>query len=67
MRAVPIGYADDDIEQVMLQAKASCYYTHAHREGIRGAQAVACAVFLAVTANPRNLSANSSLKNFDTI
>lgn len=47
MRAVPIGYAYDDIEQVMLQAKASCYYTHAHREGIRGAQAVACAVFLA--------------------
>ena len=47
MRAVPIGYAYDDIEQIMLQAKASCYYTHAHREGIRGAQAVACAVFLA--------------------
>ena len=55
MRAVPIGYAYDDIEQVMLQAKASCYYTHAHREGIRGAQAVACAVFLARHGEPKEL------------
>ena len=55
MRAVPIGYAYDDIEQVMLQAKASCYYTHAHREGIRGAQAVACAVFLAHHGEPKEL------------
>ena len=47
MRAVPIGYAYDDIAQVMLQAKASCYYTHSHPEGIKGAQAVSCAVFLA--------------------
>jgi ADP-ribosylglycohydrolase len=54
-----IGYAYDDIEQVMLQAKASCYYTHAHREGIRGAQAVACAVFLA-----RNGESKDSIRKF---
>lgn len=53
MRAVPIGYAYDDIEQVMLQAKASCYYTHANREGIRGAQAVACAVFMAANGESK--------------
>lgn len=59
MRVVPIGYAYDDIEQVLLQAKASCYYTHAHREGIRGAQAVACAVFLA-----RNGESKDSIRSF---
>lgn len=48
MRAVPIGYAYDTIEQVMLQAKASCMYTHNCREAIRGTQAVAGAVWLAV-------------------
>lgn len=47
MRAVPIGYAYDSIGQVLLQAKASCLYTHNCREAIHGAQAVACAVYLA--------------------
>ena len=47
MRAVPIGYAYETIDQVLLQAKASCYYTHNHREAITAAQAVAVAVFLA--------------------
>ena len=47
MRAAPIGYAYDDIEQVLLQAKASALYTHNHKEAIKGAQAVASAVFLA--------------------
>lgn len=47
MRVIPIGYAYATIEQTMLQAKASCLYTHKHREAICGAQAVASAVFLA--------------------
>ena len=47
MRAVPIGYAYKTIEQVLLQTKASCYYTHNNREAIKAAQAVATAVFLA--------------------
>lgn len=47
MRAVPIGYAYDSVEQVLLQAKASCYYTHNNREAIKATQAVACSVFLA--------------------
>lgn len=48
MRAVPIGYAYKSIKQVMMQAKASCLYTHNSREAIRGTQAVAGAVWLAV-------------------
>lgn len=47
MRVIPIGYAYETLEQTLLQAKASCLYTHNHREAIRGAQAVAAAVFLA--------------------
>lgn len=47
MRAVPIGYAYKTIEQVLLQAKASCFYTHNNSEAIEASQAVATAVFLA--------------------
>ena len=47
MRVIPIGYAYATMEQTLLQAKASCLYTHNHREAIRGAHAVAAAVFLA--------------------
>ncbi len=47
MRVLPIGYAYDSEEQVLLQAKASCLYTHNNREAIRGAQAVALAVYWA--------------------
>lgn len=47
MRAVPIGFAYGTAEQVILQAKASCLYTHNSREAFWGAEAVASAVFLA--------------------
>lgn len=47
MRAVPIGYAYDSLDQVLLQAKASCLYTHSNREAICGAQSVAAAVYMA--------------------
>ncbi len=47
MRVIPTGYAYDTLEQTLLQAKSSCIPTHNHREAIRGAQAVAAAIFLA--------------------
>ncbi|MBO5022988.1 MAG: ADP-ribosylglycohydrolase family protein [Clostridia bacterium] len=47
MRVIPIGYAYETEERVLLQAKASCLYTHNNREAIRGAQAVALAVYWA--------------------
>lgn len=47
MRVIPIGYAYDTLEQTLLQAKASCLSTHNYREAIKGAQAVASAVYLA--------------------
>lgn len=47
MRVIPIAYAYNTLDQVLLQVKASCMPTHNHKEAIRGAQAVASAVFLA--------------------
>lgn len=47
MRVSAIGFAYDSLEQIKKEVKNSCYYTHHHFEAIRGAQAVAAAVFLA--------------------
>ena len=59
MRVVPIGYAYDDLEQVMLQVKASCYYTHRTREAVNSAKAVAAAVWLA-----RNGKSKDEIRRF---
>ncbi|MGK7934086.1 MAG: ADP-ribosylglycohydrolase family protein [Microcystaceae cyanobacterium] len=47
MRVSPVGYAFNDLETVLLEAKKSAEATHNHLEGIRGAQATASAIFLA--------------------
>jgi ADP-ribosylglycohydrolase len=47
MRVSPIGWAFDTLDEVLLQAQKSAEVTHNHPEGIKGAQAVASAVFLA--------------------
>lgn len=47
MRVSAIGALFNDIETVLLNAKKSAEITHNHPEGIKGAQAVAAAIFLA--------------------
>ncbi len=47
MRVIPIGYAYDTLAQTLLQAQTSCLPTHKHPAAIKGAQAVAMAIFLA--------------------
>lgn len=47
MRVSPIGFAFGTMEEVLKEAKRSAVVTHNHREGIKGAQAVASAVFMA--------------------
>jgi len=49
MRVAPVGFAYDDVEAVLREAERSAAVTHDHPEGIKGAQAVALAVFLART------------------
>jgi len=47
MRASPIGWAFNTIEEVLAEAEKSASVSHNHPEGIKGAQAAALAVFLA--------------------
>ncbi len=47
MRVSPVAYAVDTLEEVETLAKWSAEITHSHPEGIKGAQAVAGAIFLA--------------------
>lgn len=49
MRVSPVGFAFDNLVDVLKQAALSASVTHNHAEGIKGAQAVASAVFLART------------------
>lgn len=47
MRVSPVGFAFDALEDVLKEAERSAAVTHNHPEGIKGAQAVAAAIFLA--------------------
>jgi len=47
MRVSPVGFAFDTIEKVREEAKRSAEATHNHPEGIKGAEAVASAIFFA--------------------
>lgn len=47
MRASPIGFAARSVEEALAEAERCAAPTHNHPEGIKGAQAVALAVFLA--------------------
>src|SRR4051794_12895391 len=53
MRANPVGFAFGSLAEVLDQAKRSAEVTHNHPEGIKGAQAVASAVFLARTGKSK--------------
>lgn len=47
MRVSPVGFAFDKLGEVLDEAERSAAVTHDHPEGIKGAQAVAAAIFLA--------------------
>ena len=59
MRVSPVGFAFDTMEEVLAEAKRSAEVTHNHLEGIKGAQAVAAAIFLA-----RKQESKSKIKDF---
>ena len=58
MRVSPVGFACDSFAEVLAQAQATAEITHNHPEGIKGAQAVAAAVYLARTGNSRETIQN---------
>ncbi len=47
MRVNPVGFAFSTEEEVLREARASAMISHDHPEGIKGAQAVALAIFMA--------------------
>ncbi len=47
MRVSPVGFAFNELNIVLEEAKKSAEVTHNHPEGIKGAQATASAIFLA--------------------
>jgi ADP-ribosylglycohydrolase len=53
MRVSPVGLLYDDETTILKEAKKSAAITHNHEEGIKGAQAVAMAVFLARKGKPK--------------
>jgi ADP-ribosylglycohydrolase len=53
MRVSPIGFAYATLDDVLMEARRSAEVTHDHPEGIKGAQAVASAVFLARTGQSK--------------
>lgn len=46
MRVSPIGYVANSLEEAMSLAELSASVTHNHPEGIKGAQAIATAIYL---------------------
>lgn len=47
MRVSPVGWYEQSLDRVLQQAQQSAIVTHSHPEGIKGAQAVASAIFMA--------------------
>lgn len=54
MRVSPVGWAFDTVEEVLREADASAAVTHNHPEGIKGAQAVALAIYRARSGTGRD-------------
>ncbi len=47
MRVSPVGFASESLSETLKLARTTAEVTHNHPEGIKGAQAVAAAIFLA--------------------
>lgn len=65
MRVSPIAWAFDDEASVLAEAERSALPSHAHPEGIKGAQAVALAVFLARIGNTKVQIRESVARRFN--
>jgi ADP-ribosylglycohydrolase len=54
MRVSPVGFAYDDLDEVLVRAGLTAEVTHNHPGGIKGAQATAAAVYLARTGSSKD-------------
>jgi ADP-ribosylglycohydrolase len=65
MRASPVAYVHDNLDDVLEEAKKSSEVTHNHEHGIRGAQATAAAIFLARTGSTKDQIRQYIQETFD--
>ncbi len=65
MRVSPVAYAFQSLDEVLAEAERSAAVTHDHPEGVRGAQAVAAAIFLARTGGTKEQIRRFVAERFD--
>jgi len=65
MRVSPIAWAYNDLESVLNNARKSAEVTHNHPDGIKGAQAIAAAIYLARSARDKKYIRDYITKNFN--
>jgi ADP-ribosylglycohydrolase len=65
MRASPIGWYGDSIDDVLAEAQKSAEVTHNHPEGIKGAQAAALAVYMARAGKSKDAIKKAIVDRFD--
>ena len=62
MRVSPCGWISNDINEILSIARQSAEVTHNHPEGIKGAQAIAMAIWIARTINEKPQHSPESIK-----
>jgi ADP-ribosylglycohydrolase len=65
MRVAPVGFAFNNVDDVLREAERSAAVTHNHVEGIKGAQATALAVYMARTGASREEIRKELMGRFD--
>jgi ADP-ribosylglycohydrolase len=64
MRVSPVGFASNSVDDVLSEARKSAEVTHNHPEGIKGAQAVALAIFLVRQSQSKIVIKNEIVRRF---
>lgn len=64
MRVSPVAWMNNCLRDVARDAKITAECTHNHPEGIKGAQAVACAIYLARIGQTKNYIKSYMINNF---
>ncbi len=64
MRVSAVGFAFDDLQSVVTEAKRSAEVTHNHPEGIKGAQATAVAIYMARKGQSKEQIKSAIIKYF---
>jgi ADP-ribosylglycohydrolase len=65
MRVSAVGFAFNDLEAVISEAKRSAEVTHNHPEGIKGAQATAVAIYMARQGQSKEEIKNAIANTFN--